>query len=109
MFLRAEQSGLKLAIIGRIAALVLMGIWLIGTRADDPARALGYVLVLSLFAALGVAHYALCKEHGTSLLLSATTANALPEAKLIAVGNIAVRGFAEPVTVFSVRTDDGGD
>ena len=52
MFLRAEQSGLKLASIGRIAALVLMGIWLIGTRADDPARALGYILVLSLFLAV---------------------------------------------------------
>jgi len=58
-FLRAEQAGLKLAIIGRIGALVLMGVWLIGTRADDPARALGYVLVLSIFAALGLAHYPL--------------------------------------------------
>ena len=53
LFLRAEQAGLKLAIVGRIGALVLMGVWLIGTRADDPARALGYVLVLSIFAALG--------------------------------------------------------
>jgi class 3 adenylate cyclase len=59
MFVRAEQSGLKLAIIGRIAALVLMGIWLIATRAEDPKRALGYLLVLSLFAILGLAHYAL--------------------------------------------------
>src|SRR5687768_4267706 len=59
MFLRAEQSGLKLAIVGRIAALLLMGIWLIGTRADDPTRAIGYVLVLSIFAVLGLAHYAL--------------------------------------------------
>ena len=59
MFLRAEESGLRLASIGRIAALALMGIWLISTRADDPARALGYILVLSLFAALGLAHYAL--------------------------------------------------
>lgn len=59
MFLRAEQTGLRLAIIGRVAALALMGIWLVGTRADDPARALGYVVVLSLFAALGLAHYAL--------------------------------------------------
>jgi class 3 adenylate cyclase len=59
MFLRAEQTGLRLAILGRLAALVLMGIWLISTRADDPARALGYVLVLLLFAALGVAHYLL--------------------------------------------------
>jgi class 3 adenylate cyclase len=45
---------------------------------------------------------ALCKEHGTSLLLSATTAKALPEAQLVAVGDITVRGFAEPVTVFSI-------
>jgi adenylate cyclase len=59
MFLRAEQSGLKLASIGRIAALALMGVWLISTRADDPTRALGYILVLSFFAALGLAHYAL--------------------------------------------------
>jgi adenylate cyclase len=59
MFQRAEQSGLRLATIGRIAALALMGVWLIGTRADDPTRALGYVLALSLFAALGLAHYAL--------------------------------------------------
>jgi adenylate cyclase len=47
---------------------------------------------------------ALCKEHGTSLLLSASTAKALPEVKLIAVGDIAVRGFADPVRVFSVSS-----
>ena len=45
---------------------------------------------------------ALCKEYGTSLLLSASTARALPEAKLVAVGDVAVRGLAEPVTVFSI-------
>lgn len=38
---------------------------------------------------------ALCKEHGTLLLLSPTAAKALPEANLLAVGNIAVRGLAE--------------
>jgi adenylate cyclase len=59
MFRRAEESGLKLASLGRIAALVLLGVWLISTRADDPTRALGYVLVLSLFGVLGLAHYAL--------------------------------------------------
>lgn len=32
--LRAEQAGLKLAIIGRIGALALLGMRLIGTRAD---------------------------------------------------------------------------
>jgi class 3 adenylate cyclase len=47
---------------------------------------------------------ALCKEHGTSLLLSGTTAKAMPDAKLTAVGDIAVRGIAEPVAVFSVPT-----
>ncbi len=46
---------------------------------------------------------ALCKEHGTSLLLSAATAKALPGARLVAVGTIAVRGLAEPVTVYSTR------
>jgi class 3 adenylate cyclase len=45
---------------------------------------------------------ALCKEHDTSLLLSAATAKALPEARLVAVGDIVVRGLAEPVTVFSI-------
>ena len=44
---------------------------------------------------------ALCKEHGTSLLVSADTAKALPDAKLVAVGNIAVRGLTEPVAVYS--------
>jgi adenylate cyclase len=57
MFLRAEQSGLKLAIIGRTVALVLLGIWLVGTRARDPSRALDYLLLLSVFAALGLVHY----------------------------------------------------
>ncbi|MGH7603259.1 MAG: adenylate/guanylate cyclase domain-containing protein, partial [Gemmatimonadaceae bacterium] len=48
---------------------------------------------------------ALCKEHGTALLLSATTAKALPNAKLIALGTIVVRGLAEPVTVFSIPAE----
>ena len=46
---------------------------------------------------------ALCKEHGTSLLLSAATAKGLPDAKLIAVGTIPVRGLSEPATVYSIR------
>jgi class 3 adenylate cyclase len=45
---------------------------------------------------------ALCKELGTPLLLSAATAQALPDANLAAVGDIAVRGLAEPVSVFSI-------
>lgn len=56
-FLHAERTGLKLAIIGRTIALVTLGVWLVGTRADDPARALGYLAVLTLFAALGLMHY----------------------------------------------------
>jgi adenylate cyclase len=47
---------------------------------------------------------ALCKEHGTSLLLSATTAKDLPGENLVAVGNISVRGLSEPVAVYSVKT-----
>lgn len=57
MFLRAEQSGLKLAIIGRTVALVLLSIWILATRADDPARLLNYSIALSVFAALGLIHY----------------------------------------------------
>ena len=48
---------------------------------------------------------ALCKEHGTSLLLSAATAKALPEVRLVVVGDIPVRGLAEPVTVFSIPAE----
>jgi adenylate cyclase len=59
MFLRAEQSGLKLAIIGRTVALVLLGIWLLGSRADDPVRMYNYLTALSVFAALGLIHYSL--------------------------------------------------
>ena len=59
MFLRAEQAGLKLAIIGRTAALVLLGVWLAGSRAKDPSRVLDYLLLLSVFAALGLVHYKL--------------------------------------------------
>ena len=57
MFLHAEQSGLKLAIIIRTVTLVLLGAWLVGTRAQDPIRALGYAVVLTIFAALGLIHY----------------------------------------------------
>ena len=58
-FLRAEEAGLKLAIIGRTVALVLLGIWILGSRADDPVRLTNYVIALSVFAALGLAHYSL--------------------------------------------------
>ena len=50
---------------------------------------------------------ALCKEQNTSLLLSASTAEALPHEQLVPTGNIVVRGHKEPVTVFSIRDKDG--
>lgn len=59
MFLRAEEAGIRLAIIGRTVALVLLGIWLLGSRADDPVRLTNYVIALSVFAALGLVHYTL--------------------------------------------------
>lgn len=59
MFLRAEQSGLKLAIICRTGALALLGVWLLGSRADDPVRLFNYLIILSVFVALGLAHYSL--------------------------------------------------
>jgi len=59
MFRRAEQAGLKLAIIGRTVALVLLGVFLVATRARDPDRALDYVILMSVFVALGLVHFAL--------------------------------------------------
>ncbi|MBK8742624.1 MAG: adenylate/guanylate cyclase domain-containing protein [Betaproteobacteria bacterium] len=59
MFLRAEQSGLKLAIKGRTVTLVLLGAWLVITRADDVVRALGYAAVMATFVVLGLVHYSL--------------------------------------------------
>jgi len=59
MFLRAEQAGLRLAIIGRTIALLLLGVWLVGSRASDPTRALDYLTLLSVFVALGLVHYSL--------------------------------------------------
>ena len=59
MFLRAEQAGLKLAIIGRAVALVVLGLYLAWSRARDPAHALDYLILLSVFVALGLAHYSL--------------------------------------------------
>jgi adenylate cyclase len=46
---------------------------------------------------------ALCKEHGTSLLLSGATAKALSGTELVPVGPITVRGLTEPIQIFSIR------
>ena len=59
LFLRAEQSGIKLAIVARTVTLVLLGGWLVATRAEDTTRAAGYAILVIAFAALGLAHYAL--------------------------------------------------
>lgn len=54
-FVEVEQTGMKLAIKGRIVAIVLMGIWLIASRPAD--RAWEFIAVLSLLAIIGVVHY----------------------------------------------------
>ena len=54
-FYGVEQSGLKLAIKGRLIALVLVGLWLVSTR--PPERATGIVIALSGLAALGILHH----------------------------------------------------
>ena len=59
MFLHAEQAGIKLSIIGRTVALILLGIWLVWSRARDLTLARDYLLLLSVFAVLGVVHYSL--------------------------------------------------
>jgi len=57
LFLRAERTGLRLAIAGRTVALLLLGAWLVGSRAEDPPRAVGYAVVMTAFAILGLLHY----------------------------------------------------
>ena len=56
-FLRAEQTGLRLAIIGRTGALALMGVWLVWSRATDPTLAFNFLFLIAVFTALGLAHY----------------------------------------------------
>lgn len=59
MFLHAEQAGLKLAIIGRSTMIVLLGTWLIWSRASRPESALGFAMLLLVLIVLGAAHYIL--------------------------------------------------
>jgi len=51
----AEQAGLKLAIRGRLIALLLVGSWLVLSRGVD--RAADIILAVLVLAALGVLHY----------------------------------------------------
>jgi len=54
-FYAAEQAGLKLAIKGRLIALLLVGLWLIPTRGAE--RAADITLALLFLAALGISHH----------------------------------------------------
>ena len=58
-FRRAEQAGLRIAIKGRLAALVLLGAFLVLSRLRNPEHALDLGLGIAGFAALGLIHYAL--------------------------------------------------
>ncbi len=55
-FQEVERTGMKLAIKGRIVAIVLMGIWLVASRPAD--RALEFVAVLTVLALIGLLHFA---------------------------------------------------
>ncbi|PTC00139.1 hypothetical protein C9975_09145, partial [Thalassospira xiamenensis] len=57
IFHEAEQKGLRLAIKGRLVALILMGGWLIATRSGNPTLAFEYGTAVAIFATLGVIHY----------------------------------------------------
>lgn len=57
--LEAEQTGLRIAIRGRVVALVLLGIFLVISRRANPEHALELGLSITAFAALGLVHYAL--------------------------------------------------
>ncbi len=56
-FAAAERAGLKLAIKGRLAALAVVGLLLVITRGPD--RAPDFILAISVFVGLGIAHYKL--------------------------------------------------
>ena len=55
MFHAAEQTGLKLAIKGRLIALLLVGLWLVPSRGAD--RAADIVTALLVLAGLGIIHF----------------------------------------------------
>ena len=58
-FREAEQAGLRVAIKGRLAALVLLGVFLVLTRLRNPAHALELGLAIAGFVALGLIQFAL--------------------------------------------------
>ncbi|WP_282610102.1 adenylate/guanylate cyclase domain-containing protein [Pelagibius sp. Alg239-R121] len=58
-FREAEQAGLRIALKGRLVALVLLGAFLVLTRLADPGHALDLGLGIAVFAALGIFHFVL--------------------------------------------------
>lgn len=54
-FRAAEQTGLKLAIKGRLIALLFVGLWLVPSRGAE--RAADIIAALVILAALGIFHY----------------------------------------------------
>ncbi len=58
-FRQAEQAGLRVALKGRLIALVLLGAFLVLSRMRNPEHALDLGLGIAGFAALGLIHHAL--------------------------------------------------
>lgn len=58
-FREAEQAGLRVAIKGRIAALLLLGTFLVLSRIQNPAHALELGAAIAGFAALGLIQFSL--------------------------------------------------
>ncbi len=56
-FLEAERSGLRLAIKGRLFALLVIGCFLVFSRISNLDLVLEYVLAVTGFALLGLLHY----------------------------------------------------
>lgn len=55
---RAEHAGLKLAIIGRSIALLLLGLWLVFSRLNNnPDTAANFALLVGTFFILGLMHF----------------------------------------------------
>ncbi len=58
-FYEAEQAGLRIAIKGRLVALVLLGAFLVLSRLGNPDHAMDFGLAIAGFAVLGLIHFAL--------------------------------------------------
>lgn len=62
-FRDAEQAGLRIAIKGRLVALALLGVFLVGSLIQNPDHALELGLSIALFAVLGIIQYVLIGSH----------------------------------------------